>query len=368
MTDRRLLLIPLAATLLFVAYLAFLVFRPFFLTATVAASVALLLAPLQRRLTAWFRGRPTLAAGLLVLVVTLLILLPITAAAGLLSEQALRFFEWAGPRLQPQMLRETFRHVVTVDFPRLGTWIKPDEETLTQLLSGLLSTLVTNFNAFIQVAVARFTSAVFELFLFAFMLFFLLRDGATFRRRLQEISPVSTVQEDAILAHLERTVMGVLLSMLVVPVAQGMVAFVGFRIFGVPSPFLWSVVVMLAALVPILGSPLGWVPAVAYLFANGATWQWVGMLLFGLLGISGIDNVIKPLVLHEWARIHPLFGFLSILGGVMAFGPMGFLVGPVILSLVLSGVQIYRSDVLHPLRPSDAPAAKEPPPTREVRA
>ncbi len=358
MTDRRLLLIPLVTTLLFVAYLAFLVFRPFLLTATVATSAALLLAPVQRRLTSWCRGRSSIAAGLLVVTVAILILLPVTGAASLLGQQTLAFFEWAGPRLQPQALRETLRHLVTVDFPRLSVWIKPDDETLTRVLSDLLSTLVTNLNHFIQVAVARFTSAVFELFLFVFMLFFLLRDGATFRKRIQEISPVSAAQEDAILAHLERTVMGVLLSMIAVPLTQGLVALVGFSIFGVPSPFLWSVVVVLAALVPVLGSPLGWVPAVIYLAFNGATWQWVGMLLFGLAGISGIDNVVKPLVLHGWAGIHPLLGFLSILGGVMAFGPMGFLVGPVILSLVISAVQIYRADILHPLRPPTAPVAE----------
>ena len=103
---------------------------------------------------------------------------------------------------------------------------------------------------------------------------------------------------------------------------------------------------MLAALIPVLGSPLGWVPAVIYLFLEGAGWRWVAMLLYGIFAISAIDNVIKPMLLREAARIHPMLGFLSILGGALAFGPMGFLIGPVILSLVLSAVTIYRSDIL----------------------
>jgi predicted PurR-regulated permease PerM len=80
------------------------------------------------------------------------------------------------------------------------------------------------------------------------------------------------------------------------------------------------------------------------LFLQGQTWQWVGMLAFGIIVISGIDNVIKPLLLKGSADIHPLLGFLSILGGVLAFGVFGFLVGPVILSLLISAIRIYRSD------------------------
>ena len=87
-------------------------------------------------------------------------------------------------------------------------------------------------------------------------------------------------------------------------------------------------------------------PAVVYLFLIGETWASVGLLFYGLVLISGIDNVVKPMILQGGAQIHPLLGFLSILGGVLAFGFHGFLVGPVILSLVLSAIRIYRLAVL----------------------
>ena len=77
------------------------------------------------------------------------------------------------------------------------------------------------------------------------------------------------------------------------------------------------------------------------------------MLIYGVVVISGIDNVIKPMLLRGSAQIHPLLGFLSILGGVLVYGVAGFLVGPVVLSLVLSAIRIYRMDVL---RPASGPA------------
>ncbi len=136
--------------------------------------------------------------------------------------------------------------------------------------------------------------------------------------------------------------------MIVVPLAQGLAAVIGFLIFGVPSPFVWGAAVALAAMVPILGSPLGWVPACVYLSLTAETWQAVGLLVYGVVLISGIDNVVKPMLLQGSAQIHPMLGFLSILGGVLAYGVTGFLVGPVILSLVLSAIRIYRMDVLRP--------------------
>jgi len=86
----------------------------------------------------------------------------------------------------------------------------------------------------------------------------------------------------------------------------------------------------------------------------------MAMLAYGLLVISGIDNLIKPLLLRGTAQIHPLLGFLSILGGVLAFGPLGFLVGPVILSLVLSALRLYRLDLLRASSPAPAHAAEPP--------
>jgi predicted PurR-regulated permease PerM len=110
--------------------------------------------------------------------------------------------------------------------------------------------------------------------------------------------------------------------------------------------------VILAATVPVFGSPLGWVPACVYLFVKGAMGPGVGLLVFCTVVVSGSDNVVKPLLLRGSARIHPLLGFLSILGGVLAFGVFGFLIGPVILSLVLSAIRIYRLDVLRPVGPA----------------
>ena len=185
-----------------------------------------------------------------------------------------------------------------------------------------------------------------DLGIFLMMLFFLLRDGEQLRDAVRGISPLTRGQETEILDHLTNTVKGVLQSMVAVPLVQGLAALVGFLIFGVPAPVLWSVMVILAAVIPIVGSPLAWVPAGVYLLMQGREAQGLGVLVYGTVVISGVDNIVKPLILKGAARIHTMLGFLSILGGVYAFGPKGLIVGPVTLSLVLSAYRIYRYDVL----------------------
>ena len=345
-TSSLIAVVPLAALLAFVLYLAFLVFRPFFLEFTVAASVALLLDPLHEKLTRRLKGRSLLSATVLVLAVALVILVPVLSVAALLGNQAGAFFDWIRPYLQPEELQKLWSETLPSRFPALQPWFKLGEARLMPFVSGALSRFAEGLNALIQGAVSGLTSALLDLVLFLMMLFFLLKDGAALGAELRHISPLSGAQEDQIFDHLSRTVKGVLQAMALVPLAQGVLAALGFWVFGVPSAVLWGVMVILASLVPILGSPLGWVPACVYLFATGATWPGVGMLLYGILVISMIDNFVKPWLLKEAASIHPVLGFLSIFGGILAFGPTGFLVGPVVLSLVLSAVRIYRLDIL----------------------
>lgn len=352
---------PLLAALLVVLVLAFQVYRPFLLVVAVAGCVALLMAPLQRHLSHLLRGRSGLASALLVGATTVVILVPVGLSILVLGQRALAFFAWLGPHLAPAELERFWRETLLPRLPALETWASRFEGQLAPVVSGALNQVVAAATGAVQKTVAGLAIAVFDLGLFLLVLFFLLRDGARLRAALRPVSPFNEAQEALIFDHLGRTVKGALQSLLVVPLAQGLVALPAFLLLGVPDPSTWAVAVVLAAMVPLLGAPLAWVPAVVYLFYAGApTWQWTLMFAYGLLLISGIDNVVKPLLLRESAHIHPLLGFLSIVGGLLAFGVFGFLVGPVILSLLLSALRIYRLDIL---RTPTAPAAPVAPAT-----
>jgi len=117
-----------------------------------------------------------------------------------------------------------------------------------------------------------------------------------------------------------------------------------------------------AAVIPVLGSPLAWVPVALYLFFSVSATKGIILFVYGALVISGIDNLIKPIILRNAAQIHTMLAFLSILGGVYAFGPKGLIAGPMVLSLVLSAYRIYRYDVLRWRALPGSLAEVQPPP------
>jgi predicted PurR-regulated permease PerM len=338
--------VPLFLWLGLILVLAWFVFHYFILTFAVAGSVALLLGPAQSALTRKFRGSRNIAAAVLVLLVTLMILVPVLSYGTLITRQAAAFFDWLHPQLAPESIERFWQQTLPSRYPLLASWIRQASGGTMPAPSGILPRIAAEANYYLQVVLAGLATALFDVTIFLMMLFFLLRDGDEIRDVFRGISPLTRGQETEAMHHLTRTVKGVLQSMIIVPLAQGAVAWVGFWMLGVPSPTLWSAMVVFASLIPLIGSPLAWVPAAIYLTVAVSPTRGILMFLYGTFVICMVDNVIKPLILKGAAQIHTMLGFLSILGGLYAFGPKGLIVGPVVLSLVLSAYRIYRYDVL----------------------
>jgi predicted PurR-regulated permease PerM len=340
--------VPLFFCMALILVLAFLVFRHFLLTFTVALSLALMLAPTNRRLTQRVGGRRWMSAAILVLVCLVAVLLPALTYVTVLIQQAGDAVAWLRPKMEPAEIERLWSQTLPQRYPLVMTWIRQLTGGATAMasISAAVGRVTAGANHFVQVALTGFAGLIVDIGLFVLMLFFLLRDGDDLRESLRGISPLTRAQEVELMEHLTRTVRGVLMSMVVVPICQGLVALPAFWFFGVPKAHLWSLMVVFAAVIPILGSPLAWVPAALYLILSGATGRGIGLAIYGALVISGIDNVIKPIILKGAAQIHMMLAFLSILGGLYAFGPKGIIAGPVVLSLVLSAYRIYRYDVL----------------------
>jgi predicted PurR-regulated permease PerM len=336
---------PLLAFLMVSLALAFVVFRYFLLTFAVAASVALLLARLHGALSRRLGGRDGLAAALLVLSVMLVILLPLVVYGMLIGQQAVAFLDWLRPHLEPQEWDRFWRETIPGRSPSLARFLRQIGWQAPALSAGI-ARVTGAANQYFQVVLAGTAAVLLDLVIFLMMLFFLLRDGEALRESLRGISPFTRGQETELIEHLGNTVKASLQAMIVVPLIQGVVAFIGFSAFGVPSPLLWAVMVIFAALIPILGSPLAWIPAALYFLVNGHLGKAIGMAAYGVFVISMVDNIVKPIILKGSAQIHTMLGFLSIMGGLLAFGPKGLIVGPVVLSLVLSAYRIYRYDIL----------------------
>jgi predicted PurR-regulated permease PerM len=358
--SQRVVFFALVALLLAVLGLVVLVFRPFLITLALAAALALLLQPMHVRLTRLVRGRAGASAFALVGLVAVIILVPVMGIVATIAAQALNFYQWLVPRLNAAALESLWTQYLPDQIAWVGS-LQASDGRIVDFLTGALVTLAGAANNLLQAAVLGLTSAAFELALLLIMLYFFLRDGPYFREQLRKVSPLTESQAEDLLDKVAKTMQGSLTSLLVVPLVQGALATLGYLMLGVPNALMWGGVTTLVAFVPAVGTPLVWIPICIYLALVGQVWQSIALAVYCTLLVASIDNFIRPWFLKGAASIHPLWSFLAILGGLMSFGPLGLLMGPLVLSLGVSALRIYEMDVLRPPQPITTRPSGEPP-------
>ena len=178
-------------------------------------------------------------------------------------------------------------------------------------------------------------------FIFLIALYYLLRDGSKLRHKIIELSPLADTDDHTIFAKLKGAVNSVVRGTLAIALIQGILTAIGFMIFGVPNALLWGTLAAIAALIPGFGTALVIVPAVIYLFVAGNTVGAIGLLIWGTVAVGLIDNFLGPKLMGHGTQLHPLLVMLSVLGGIVFFGPMGIFAGPLALSFLFALISIY---------------------------
>lgn len=223
-------------------------------------------------------------------------------------------------------------------FKEIATTLSNDINAIFSRLSGSAFDLVTSL-------LSNIASFFLSLFLVIFMIFFFLRDGKRLKSYIQEISPLSDIYSKTIVQRLENAISGVVKGAFLIALIQGVVATVGFLIFGVPQAFLWGAATVVAALVPTVGTSLSIIPAVIFLIITGQTGQAVGLMIWGVVAVGLVDNIVGPKLVGSRVQLHPLLVLLSVLGGIQLFGFLGFLFGPILMSVFVTLVDIYRTEL-----------------------
>jgi len=213
--------------------------------------------------------------------------------------------------------------------------LAPDLEvslSAVDFVRGGVSWITENFTG----VFTEFVHVTINFFIMLFALFFFLKHGPQLRRLLVTWSPLSDEHDRGLIQKLATAVNSVIKGTLVIAAIQGVLAGVGFTIFGVPSPVLWGFAAMLGALIPSVGTGLVWVPMVLYLYFSGSTVAALGLLLWSAFIVGLIDNILRPIIIERGVNIHPFLIFLSVFGGLSFFGPIGFLYGPILLAFVFA--------------------------------
>ena len=171
------------------------------------------------------------------------------------------------------------------------------------------------------------------------------RYGGRMYKNVVAVSPLGPSRTQTLLRAVHQMVMASFYGVVAVAAAQGLLCGVGAWIAGLPSPTLWGVAAAVVSVLPMFGSALVWLPAAAVLFAQGSVGRGVFMLIWGAGLVGTVDNFIRPMVVMTKLPAHPLAVFVSMLGAVEAFGPIGILFGPVILAVTVALYRMLREEM-----------------------
>src|SRR6056297_434690 len=205
---------------------------------------------------------------------------------------------------------------------------------------------------------------VFGLVVLIIAIYFFLLDGPTMTRTLMRLSPLDDAYEERLLIEFDRTSRAVVLATISSALAQGVMAALGYYFAGMNSVILLFIATTFMALIPFLGAMSVWLPCVLWLGFVDQRWgAAIGLAIWGALVVSTIDNVIKVFILHGRSQLHPLLALLSVLGGVQVFGPIGLLVGPMIVVFLQTLLEILQHELMKADAAPEAPAAESASPT-----
>jgi predicted PurR-regulated permease PerM len=339
--------------------LAFLWMIAGFLSAVLLAAIATgLCYPFHARLSRLLGGRANIASVITILLVLVVIIGPLLGFMGVVAKQALEVSDSIRPWLSAQMSS-------SLNGPLLERFVLP--EVLQPYQSQILAKageLTATMGQFLLNSVAAATrgtaSFILSLFVMLYAMFFFLRDGGAILSRILYYMPLKSEDELRMVDKFVSVSRATLKGTLVIGIVQGTLAGVALALAGITGSAFWGTVMAVLSIIPGVGTALVWVPAVIWLYASGQVLSAVLVAAWCAGVVGTVDNVLRPWLVGRDTQMSDLIILLSTLGGLMAFGAIGILVGPILAALFVTVWELYGeafSDYLPEVELAEASAA-----------
>jgi predicted PurR-regulated permease PerM len=308
---------------------------PFLPALAWAAALAVLFTPLQRWLESKLK-HPSLAALTSVLVVGLIVILATTFVGQRLVLQAAKGAEL----IELKVKSGEWRHALETQ-PRLaGLFDKIERQfDLPGSISSLGRWLSTTGGSIVKGSVLQLVGVCITFYL----LFFFLRDRQAALQTLRSMSPLPEGEMNRLLHRVGDTVYATIYGTLAVASVQGLLGGLMFWWLGLSAPLLWGVVMALLAVVPMLGAVVVWVPAALFLVLEGSWGKALILTLWGMMVVGTIDNLLRPILVGNRLKLHTVLAFISVVGGLILFGPAGLILGPVTVTVTVVLLESWRN-------------------------
>jgi len=225
------------------------------------------------------------------------------------------------------------------------------DETVKNYLVNLLNDVLTFVTKKVSDLIISIPKIIIYLLVILFTTYYALKDGAELLKRAEKVAPLKVHHQEQIIKQFADVTYAIIYGSFVVALVQGTFGAFGFWLFGIKSFLWWAVLMTFFALIPFIGTWVIWFPASAYLaltgYLHGETgmiWRGIGLFFYGLLIISTMDNILKPVIVAGRAKVHPLLILIGILGGLFTFGLIGLILGPLVLAMLQTLLEIYERE------------------------
>lgn len=323
-------------------YLCWLMLQPFVQVLLWGMVLTAAFEPLHARILARIK-RPDLAAALSCLLVFLGIGVPIT----LLGLAVVRELAPAFETLQQMIASLLDPHSPIVGkltgwLAERGVDIESVKRQAIEQAQASMRELTTNSIGYVRGIVGGILGVIVEVLFVFFTMYYLFRDGKRMRTTLSQALPLRGRTTNRIFVRVREVISASVYGVFVIAIIQGALGGLAFWVIGLPSAIVWSIVMAFFSLIPMLGAFVVWVPAAIYLAASGQYGAAIGLAIWGTVVIGLVDNFLRPKLVGERAKLHELFIFFAVLGGLQVFGIVGLFLGPVVLAIALSLFDAFR--------------------------
>jgi predicted PurR-regulated permease PerM len=337
MTQSNFRIAFLLGLLLLVLWLTAKLFLPYIVTLSLAGTMAVVMHPLYARVLPRVWNKEWLASIVVVVLTMVLFLLPLTIVGIQVATQAAELYTelTSGDSTIGQGILLGIDQWIDSVVPGTSVDASQYVQQAVGFLAGSLGAIFAGTFA-----------TILQLIIGIFAFYYMLKDGHRFADQLVSFSPMPDREDRSILERLRLAIDSVMKGSVIVAVVQGIVTGIGLTIFGVEHAILLGTIAALGALVPTLGTIIVFLPVVAILVLQERYFGAVGLTLWGLLAVGFIDNLLNPFLIGRGTSLHPFFVLFSVLGGIALFGIAGFVLGPLIVSLLFALLDVYRNDIL----------------------
>lgn len=324
---------------------AVLIFLPFLSPIVLAAAAAVVAYPLYHRLTRIIgvnKFKDSVSAFITVTIIIVVVLVPLFFILIRIYSEIQSLYEMLtdeGSRSHVIDALNNFSSIMSHYLFNAFPAYSFDSLNVTEYIKNALEWIFNNIDN-----VFRGLSKVLGyVFVFLISLFYFLRDGAELKKRFVSWSPLLDTHDEYISKTMKRAVRSVFAGTIAVSIIQGSLTGIGFWIFGIPAPAVWGSVAAIASLIPAIGTSLVVIPGIIYLFISGNYPFAIGLMIWGGVAVGTVDNILGPYLVNRGVSVHPLLILISVLGGIATLGPIGFIMGPLILAFLFALLELYRT-------------------------